>query len=138
MRDSLNHSHHVGLFGASRAERAAERFADFLGTVRFVVLSSALILAWILVNVLAAGLRWDPYPFILLNLAFSAFAFYTGALVIISQKASAKRDAARELADIAHREELHQELRDLILSDTALTREAHAMVEGVAAQHPPF
>lgn len=125
MADPLRH-HRAHRGQQSRAERSAERFADFLGTTRFIVISSTLILAWIAVN--AVSILWDPYPFILLNLAFSAFAFYTGALVIIAQKAQTTRDRAREEADANHREELHGQIVELIAADTDLTRQVHALI----------
>lgn len=94
------------LMGDSLMERLSEKVASGMGTVKFVVISTVIISGWIAVNAAATFARWDPYPFILLNLMFSAVAFYTGALVIISQKAGAKRDRAAEEADAKHREEL--------------------------------
>lgn len=130
MRDALRHHRAHRDQTPTRAERAAESFADFLGTTKFIVLSSLVIVLWVAVNAVAAGARWDPYPFILLNLAFSAFAFFTGALVIIAQKAQTKRDKDGEAADARHREELHGQLVALIDANTALTQEVHALVAG--------
>jgi uncharacterized membrane protein len=60
------------------------------------------------------GKGFDPAPFILLNLVFSAVAFYTGALVIIAQKAQTRTDRANEMAGARHREELIQNQSDLL------------------------
>ncbi|MGI8794412.1 MAG: DUF1003 domain-containing protein, partial [Acidimicrobiales bacterium] len=51
--------------------RFSEEIARFFGTARFLVVQTILVIIWIVLNSLAFGLRWDPYPFILLNLAFS-------------------------------------------------------------------
>ena len=123
----------AGLFGESRMERLAETTADRMGTSAFLVISTIIIFCWITYNSLTAlqFIRFDPYPFILLNLMFSAQAFYTGALVIIAQKAQAKRALADSLADAAHREQLHGELKELIEANTDLTSEVHGLVHAL-------
>ena len=52
----------------------AEGIARFLGTGRFLAVQTIIVIVWIVLNVTAVQLRWDPYPFILLNLAFSTQA----------------------------------------------------------------
>jgi len=89
--------------------RFAERLARFLGTGRYLVAQTVLVTVWILINVAAASLRWDPYPFILLNLAFSTQAAYAAPLILLAQNRQADRDRveverdremnARSLAD---------------------------------------
>ncbi len=115
MRDPLRHYQHYQegspyAGGSSFMERVAERVASGLGTVQFVVISTLIIGLWIAANgaLLIGVSRFDKYPFILLNLAFSAQAFYTGALVIIAQKAQTRTDRANEEASAKHREELTQ------------------------------
>jgi uncharacterized membrane protein len=54
----------------------AERFARFFGTPRFIIGQTILVVLWIVANPAAFSFRWDPYPFILLNLAFSTQAAY--------------------------------------------------------------
>jgi len=68
------------------------------------------------------GSGFDPAPFILLNLVFSAVAFYTGALVIIAQKAQTRTDKANEEAAAKHRDELAQFQTDLLTTNTDLTK----------------
>ena len=75
------------------------------------------------------GKGFDPAPFILLNLVFSAVAFYTGALVIIAQKAQTRTDKANEEAAAAHREELAQFQTELLKKNTDLTEQIHALTE---------
>jgi uncharacterized membrane protein len=119
-------------------ERVSEAVASGMGSVAFLVVSSAVILAWVLLNhvITFVGNSWtgllngrgfDPAPFILLNLVFSAVAFYTGALVIIAQKAQTRTDRANEEANAAHREELAQFQTQLLQQNTDLTKEVHEL-----------
>lgn len=72
--------------------KLAERLARFFGTPRYLVVQSVLVAAWIIVNVAAAALRFDPYPFILLNLMFSTQAAYAAPLILLAQNRQADRD----------------------------------------------
>jgi uncharacterized membrane protein len=71
----------------------------------------------------------DPAPFILLNLVFSAVAFYTGALVIIAQKAQTRTDRANEEAAAKHRDELAGYQSELLKHNTDLTEQIHTLTE---------
>jgi len=81
--------------------RMAERLARYLGTGRYLAIQTALVFVWILVNLAAASLRWDPYPFILLNLAFSTQAAYAAPLILLAQNRQADRDRAEVERDRA-------------------------------------
>ncbi len=74
--------------------RFAERLARFLGTGRYLVGQTAAVFVWIVINLAAASLRWDPYPFILLNLAFSTQAAYAAPLILLAQNRQDDRDRA--------------------------------------------
>jgi uncharacterized membrane protein len=75
--------------------RFSEALARTLGTARFLVIQSVFVLLWIAVNSAAAALRWDPYPFILLNLAFSTQAAYAAPLILLAQNRQDDRDRAQ-------------------------------------------
>ena len=79
--------------------RFAERLARFLGTARFLVFQTVLITVWITLNVAALSLRWDKYPFILLNLVFSTQAAYAAPLILLAQNREADRDRAETERD---------------------------------------
>ena len=126
--------------GSSFMERVSEAVASGMRTVTFLIASSAVILGWVLSNHVIAflGTAWkgllngngfDPAPFILLNLVFSAVAFYTGALVIIAQKAQTRTDKANEEAAAKHREELNQYQTELLQKNTDQTEQIHALTE---------
>jgi uncharacterized membrane protein len=70
-----------------------ESVARFFGTGRYLAIQTVVVLAWIVLNVYAAvSLRWDPYPFILLNLAFSTQAAYAAPLILLAQNRQENRD----------------------------------------------
>ncbi|EID10938.1 DUF1003 domain-containing protein [Mycobacterium xenopi] len=69
-----------------------ESIARFFGTGRYLLLQTVVVVAWIALNVSAAGFRWDPYPFILLNLAFSTQAAYAAPLILLAQNRQENRD----------------------------------------------
>jgi uncharacterized membrane protein len=72
--------------------RFSEGIARFFGTARYLVVQTVLVIVWIGLNVFAVALRWDPYPFILLNLAFSTQAAYAAPLILLAQNRQAQRD----------------------------------------------
>src|SRR6201995_4176949 len=74
--------------------RFAEALARFLGTGRFLVAQTFLVVAWIILNTIGIIHHWDPYPFILLNLAFSTQAAYAAPLILLAQNRQDDRDRA--------------------------------------------
>lgn len=110
----------MGPVGAPRNADAlgqfTERIARFLGTSRYLAIQTVVVVVWIVINAVAVGLRWDPYPFILLNLAFSTQAAYAAPLILLAQNRQDARDRA-----LAERD---REVNDRTLADTEfLTRE---------------
>jgi uncharacterized membrane protein len=72
--------------------RISESTARFLGTGRFLVAQSVLVIGWIILNTVAFVHHWDPYPYILLNLAFSTQAAYAAPLILLAQNRQDDRD----------------------------------------------
>jgi uncharacterized membrane protein len=81
--------------------RFAEGIARFLGTGSFLAIQTIIVAVWIALNVFAVRLRWDPYPFILLNLAFSTQAAYAAPLILLAQNRQADRDRVQAEEDRA-------------------------------------
>jgi len=77
----------------------SETIARFFGTARFLVIQTFVVILWIIVNVTVIALRWDPYPFILLNLVFSTQAAYAAPLILLAQNRQAHRDRAETERD---------------------------------------
>jgi uncharacterized membrane protein len=133
-------SHLHGTFGTDRFGQGAERFARFFGTPKFIIGQTVLVALWIALNAMAFSQHWDPYPFILLNLAFSTQAAYAAPLILLAQTRQADRDkaAADDLARIADAQRRHVEeqtggLRDLLQTNTALTRRIAALTSEIHA-----
>jgi hypothetical protein len=76
----------------SHGERIADRVTGVFGSWRFIVVQTVIVTAWIALNLLAVAYRWDPYPFILLNLVFSTQAAYAAPLILLSQNRQADTD----------------------------------------------
>ena len=72
--------------------QVTESVARFFGTGTYLLIQTVLVLVWIALNVSAISLRWDPYPFILLNLAFSTQAAYAAPLILLAQNRQENRD----------------------------------------------
>jgi len=92
-------------FGA----RIADRFASVMGSWRFIIIQSCLLVTWVTLNAIAWVYRWDPYPFILLNLALSFQAAYSAPIIMMSQNRAAEKD--RLAAEIDHQVNLHADFK---------------------------
>ncbi|MFD4428631.1 DUF1003 domain-containing protein [Nocardia sp. NPDC058497] len=102
---------------------SSEKVARFLGTGRYLAMQTVLVIVWIILNVFVVALRWDPYPFILLNLAFSTQAAYAAPLILLAQnrqdnrdKVSLEEDRTRAAQTKADTEFLARELASLRLA----------------------
>jgi len=82
------------LYNADEFGRISEGVARFLGTGRYLVGQSVFVLVWIALNTIGFIRHWDPYPFILLNLAFSTQAAYAAPLILLAQNRQDDRDRA--------------------------------------------
>src|SRR3984885_10523277 len=81
-------------YDADAFGRFSESIARFLGTGRFLAGQSVLVVFWIALNTVGFVQHWDPYPFILLNLAFSTQAAYAAPLILLAQNRQDDRDRA--------------------------------------------
>src|SRR2546429_2339362 len=124
---------HHGTFGPDVFGRGAEHAARFFGTPQYIIGQTLVVIAWIALNGVAISFRWDPYPFILLNLAFSTQAAYAAPLILLAQTRQAERDKVQAIADAHHRESLAQENLTLLESNTKLTAETNRPAEHLEA-----
>jgi uncharacterized membrane protein len=136
-----------GAFGEDPFGRRAEAAARFFGTPQYILGQSLVVVVWIALNAVAVSLRWDPYPFILLNLAFSTQAAYAAPLILLAQTRQADRDKEALQQLEAHREEVmnHMQeraaalkretdaLRTLLEANTTLTRQDFDLTQKVEA-----
>jgi uncharacterized membrane protein len=133
-------------FGEDPFGRAAERAARFFGTPRYIIGQTLIVIAWIALNSVALMSHWDPYPFILLNLAFSTQAAYAAPLILLAQTRQASRDKVLgdQLEQHREREEKNGERRvaqlrketdnlaALLEANTDLTKQDKDLTEQVA------
>jgi uncharacterized membrane protein len=135
-----------GAFGQDTFGRWAEKAARFFGTPQYIVGQSIVVVIWIALNSIAVMSHWDPYPFILLNLAFSTQAAYAAPLILLAETRQAERDkvsgellerkhedmerSARERIELIKRET--SRLEGLLQANTDLTRQDKELTEQVA------
>jgi uncharacterized membrane protein len=134
MRHLHGQEHLRGAFGNDAFGRAAERGARFFGTPKYIVGQSLIVVAWLVLNAIGWSLRWDPYPFILLNLAFSTQAAYAAPLILLAQSRQAVRDQAHAEAGAQHMEELSRKQEQLLDENTKLTVEIHRLSTEIHAR----
>jgi uncharacterized membrane protein len=134
-------------FGEDAFGRRAEAAARFFGTPQYIFGQTIAVAVWIALNALAIVHHWDPYPFILLNLAFSTQAAYAAPLILLAQTRQADRDKIAGEKMEAHREEVLRasekraralkretdELKALLASNTDLTKQDKELTERVEA-----
>lgn len=135
MRFHAPNLHLAPVFGSGWFGEKAEAFARFFGTPTFLIAQSVIVFGWIAANI-AGWAKFDLYPFILLNLAFSLQAAYAAPLILLAQTRQADRDKALAEADAQHREDLAkasldrqtvaasqgEQLLELLRQNTELTR----------------
>lgn len=80
-------------------ERVADAAAAVVGSWRFIIIQTVLVAIWVVLNIVAWDFKWDPYPFILLNLMFSVQAAYTGPILLLASNRQAARDRAMAWRD---------------------------------------
>jgi uncharacterized membrane protein len=113
-------------------QRIADAVAATMGSWRFIIIQSLILLLWIALNVTAYVKRWDPYPFILLNLALSFQAAYAAPFIMMSQNRQQDVDRTKAAADyqINIKAELEIELLHQKI-DELRTKEVLALTEAV-------
>ncbi|MGB3307497.1 MAG: DUF1003 domain-containing protein [Thermomicrobiales bacterium] len=113
IRRMLAHRHHaenaniVADEHLTPGERVADAVARLIGSWPFIIAQSIVLFSWIIVNVIGWIRHWDPYPFILLNLALSFQAAYSAPIIMMSQNRQAAKD--RLSAELDYRVNLHAE-----------------------------
>ena len=120
-----------------RPKTAGERIADTvvgtMGSWRFVIIQTVIVVFWVALNIVEVVFKpFDPYPFILLNLAFSTQAAYAAPLILMSSNRQASKDEARDDLEAKEVEELHSmttQIQQITLTQKDLMSDVHAIAK---------
>jgi uncharacterized membrane protein len=132
-------------FGEDAFGRYAEAAARFFGTPQYIAGQTLVVALWIILNAVGITQHWDPYPFILLNLAFSLQAAYAAPLILLAQTRQADRDKVLDDRTEKHHERQEKglsertamlkretdELKALLQANTDLTQKDTELTEKV-------
>ncbi len=127
VRKSRTQSHELTL-----GQRIADTVAATMGSWNFIIIQSAILLVWIVLNVTAYVQKWDPYPFILLNLALSFQAAYAAPFIMMSQ--NRQQDIDRKAAEHDYQVNIKAELEIELLHqkiDELREKEVLSLVESI-------
>jgi uncharacterized membrane protein len=113
-------------------QKIADTVAATMGSWRFIIIQTTILFVWIVLNITAYVQKWDPYPFILLNLALSFQAAYAAPFIMMSQ--NRQQDIDRREAEEDHRVNLKAELEIELLHqkiDALREKEVLALSEAI-------
>src|SRR6266478_4090236 len=128
-------------------QRASDAFASAVGSWTFIIVQSIILAFWITLNAIAWIEHWDPYPFILLNLALSFQAAYAAPIIMMSQNRQALKDRLAAEEDYRINSKAEEELEavmkhletqdDLMLSILQQLEEQHREMLSQMRHDPP-
>jgi uncharacterized membrane protein len=114
MKKPINwHDKHTETLGFG--SRLADSVAKGMGSWRFIILQTILVILWMGLNLVGFFYHWDVYPFILLNLLFSTQAAYAAPIIMMSQNRQSERDRMQAQADYQTNIEAKEEIEALTL-----------------------
>ncbi len=96
-------------------QRFSDKIATGMGSWKFIIWQTIIVLVWMLLNIVAFISHWDPYPFILLNLIFSTQAAYAAPIIMMSQNRQNQRDRIQANNDYHTNVEAKKEIEALQL-----------------------
>ena len=94
-------------------QKLADSVATGMGSWRFIIWQTVIVICWMTLNVVAIIAHWDPYPYILLNLVFSTQAAYAAPIIMMAQNRAGDRDRAQADADFKTNREAKKEIEEL-------------------------
>lgn len=118
-------------------QRAADAVAAIVGSWRFIIIQSVLLTIWVIINVIGVIEKWDPYPFILLNLLLSLQAAYTAPIIMMSQNREAQLDRLRAEHDFQINVKAEEEIRVVLEHLEAQSVVLQKLIEEIHANGKP-
>ncbi len=106
------HQHHND--SANFGQRLADSVATGMGSWRFIIWQTIIVMIWMVANVVGFMFHWDVYPYILLNLVFSTQAAYAAPIIMMAQNRQNDRDRAQAEADYKTNIEAKKEIEELL------------------------
>lgn len=97
----------------SFGQKMADRVTAIIGSWKFIVIQSIILVVWLVLNIVAWINHWDPYPFILLNLALSFQAAYAAPIIMMSQNRAAEHDRKKAEMDLATDRKAEREIQEV-------------------------
>ena len=104
-------------------QKMADRITKVVGSWEFIIVQSVILVIWIILNISAWIYHWDPYPFILLNLALSFQAAFTAPIILMSENREADRERRKNELDLATDKKAEREIAQIQLHLSKLERE---------------
>jgi uncharacterized membrane protein len=95
-------------------QRLSDTVANGMGSWRFIIWQTIIVALWMVANVVGFVQKWDPYPFILLNLVFSTQAAYAAPIIMMAQNRQNERDRAHAEADFRTNVAAKKEIEELL------------------------
>lgn len=111
--ENINHKHPVAKYQWTLGQRAADKLTVFAGSWTFIFLLFGFLIVWMIINVFMIVYKWDPYPFILLNLFLSCLAAIQAPIILMSQNREVQRDRLRAEYDYNVNKKAEKEIRDM-------------------------
>lgn len=115
--------HRRELESRSFGQRLADNVANGMGSWRFIIYQTVIVILWMILNFIAFFSHWDPYPFILLNLLFSTQAAYAAPIIMMAQNRQSDRDRMQAQADYETNIEAKKEIEQLQLRLNAIEQD---------------
>jgi uncharacterized membrane protein len=113
---------------APLGERFADAITGFMGSWKFIVVQTVIVSVWLIANIMLLTRPFDPYPFILLNLAFSLQAAYAAPLILLAGNRAAIRDRLT-LEHAASEADIEEKQNDRLLAGNTQILEHVAALE---------
>ncbi len=110
---SLINWHQKHISTSSFGDRLSDNVAKGMGSWKFIIWQTVIVLIWMALNVVALIQHWDPYPFILLNLIFSTQAAYAAPIIMMAQNRQSQRDRIQAENDYQTNVEAKKEIEAL-------------------------
>ena len=121
VKNSHNNNHNNNLKSIKKkyrikptiGDKAADTVTNFAGSWIFIIIFSITFIMWIIINIRLMMEPWDPYPFILLNLALSFLAAMQAPFILMSQNRATERDRKKAEMDFAINRKAEREIKEV-------------------------